>query len=270
MAWWFDIKLWKRVLLGLLLGIIFGLAVAEILGEEQGTELLLQVKVVGDLFVQSIRLLIIPLIFFTLVAGVLALGSPSKLGSIGLKTVFLYLITTFFANVIGLSMGTVFRPGAGVDLGKAIPKTLDGGGSFLERITEIVTKNPFEKLLQADPTHLTLSVLLLLAGYYFALKTKEKGPRSILFMVLLTLGIAMASLDILMVISLSIFFGIFVLFTGPMAKPVTSFFELASDLVLKVTTIMMELAPFGVFGLIAYVAGTSGIEVFKSILVLCT
>jgi Na+/H+-dicarboxylate symporter len=268
MTWWFEVMLWKRVLLGLVLGVVFGLAVAEIMGEAKGTELLLQVKIVGDLFVQSIRLLIIPLIFFTLVAGVLALGSPSKLGSIGLKTIFLYLITTFFANVIGLTMGTVFRPGEGVDLGGAIPKTLDGGGTFLERMTEIVTKNPFEKLLQADPTHLALSVLLLLAGYYFALKARDKGPRSILFMVLLTLGIAMASLDILMVILISICFGIFVLFSGPLARPVTAFFELASDLVLKVTTIMMELAPFGVFGLIAYVAGTSGIEVFKSILIL--
>mgnify|MGYP003998391453 FL=1 len=96
MTWWFDMMLWKRVLLGLVLGVIFGLAVAEIMDEASGTELLLQVKVVGDLFVQTIRLLIIPLIFFTLVAGVLALGSPSKLGSIGLKTLFLYLITTFW------------------------------------------------------------------------------------------------------------------------------------------------------------------------------
>mgnify|MGYP001461682829 CR=1 FL=1 len=70
---------------------------------------------VGDLFINLIRMLIVPLIFTTLVAGVIAMGKPSKLGSLGLKTIAAYFVTTIFANVIGLTFGTLFRPGIGVD-----------------------------------------------------------------------------------------------------------------------------------------------------------
>ena len=119
MAWWFEIKLWKRVFLGLALGVVFGLGVTQLLGAERGGELLTEIRIVGDIFIGLIRLVIVPLIFMTLVAGVLALGDPAKLGTIGLKTIGLYLVTTFFANIIGLGMGTIFQPGRGVDLGDA-------------------------------------------------------------------------------------------------------------------------------------------------------
>ena len=84
MSWWFEIKLWKRVFLGLALGVIFGLAVTQTMGMERGGALLTDIKVIGDIFIALIRLVIIPLIFMTLIAGVLALGDPAKLGTIGL------------------------------------------------------------------------------------------------------------------------------------------------------------------------------------------
>ena len=124
MAWWFGIKLWKRVFLGLALGIAFGLFVSQTMAPDQSLGLLERLKWLGDIFVTLIRLVIIPLIFFTLVAGVLALGDPKKLGTIGLKTILLYLTTTFFANLIGLAMGSIFRPGDKVDLGETAPQML--------------------------------------------------------------------------------------------------------------------------------------------------
>ena len=142
MAWWFGIKLWKRVFLGLLLGVIFGLAVSQTMEAAAGEALLTRIKVLGDIFIAAIRLVIIPLIFFTLVAGVLALGDPKKLGTIGLKTVVLYLLTTFFANIIGLLMGTIFRPGEGVDLGTAEPRVVAAeAGGFVDRLIGMATKN---------------------------------------------------------------------------------------------------------------------------------
>ncbi|MEM9707106.1 MAG: cation:dicarboxylase symporter family transporter, partial [Pseudomonadota bacterium] len=85
MGWWFAIKLWQRVLLGLVLGFAFGLGVMEVLGPEAGEQLLLQVKVVGDIFIRLIKMIVVPLVFFTLVAGIYAMGDPKKLGSIGVK-----------------------------------------------------------------------------------------------------------------------------------------------------------------------------------------
>ena len=270
MAWWFGIKLWKRVFLGLALGVVFGLAVTQTMGQERGGELLSDVKIVGDIFIAAIRLVIIPLIFFTLVAGVLALGDPKKLGTIGIKTIGLYLVTTFFANIIGLSMGAIFRPGAGVDLGGAEPRAVTAeAGGFLDRVIGMVTKNPFERLVSGDMMTLMVAAALVAASLWVVRLPDVGGVKrpivAAVFVVLFALGIAMSSLDILFLIFFSIVLGIVFLFMHKEDSPVSRFYTYASDKVLGVTQIIMELAPFGVFALIAWVAGTRGVETFTAI-----
>ncbi len=271
MAWWFGIKLWKRVFLGLALGVAFGLIVANTMDAARGEALLAEIKIVGDIFIAMIRLVIIPLIFMTLVAGVLAMGHPEKLGTIGLKTIVLYLLTTFFANIIGLAMGTIFRPGAGVDLGDAVPREVaTEAAGFWDRIVGMVTKNPFENFLAGDPTTLTLTAILVAISVIVAIRSTgagEKKPKSgVIFVALFALGVAAASGDILVVIFSSILLGIVLLIVGGGVEGAPSrFFAYASDKVLGVTQWIMELAPFGVFALIAYVAGTKGLETFTAI-----
>ncbi len=221
MAWWFRIKLWKRVFIGLVLGIVFGLAVSQSMDAVAAEALLAKVRVVGDVFIRLIRMIVVPLVFFTLVAGVYAMGDPKKLGTIGVKAFLLYILTTFFANLMGLGMGALFRPGADVDLGGAAPKTLSEAQPLGERLIAIIPENPFAALAQGD----------MLAVIFFAL--------------LLGVGLLMARES---------------------GAPAGRFFEAASEGVLKVTNIIMELAPFGVFALIAYVAGTKGVATFTAIL----
>ncbi|MEX0644031.1 MAG: dicarboxylate/amino acid:cation symporter [Parvularculaceae bacterium] len=221
MAWWFKIKLWKRVFIGLALGIIFGLAVSQSMDAVAAEALLAKVKIVGDIFIRLIRMIVVPLVFFTLVAGIFAMGDPKKLGTIGVKAFALYLLTTFLANLMGLAMGALFRPGVGVDLGGAAPKSLGEAQPLGDRLMAIIPENPFAALAQGD----------MLAVIFFAL--------------LLGVGILMAREN------------------GAAAG---RFFEAASEGVLKMTYIIMELAPFGVFALIAYVAGTKGVETFTAIL----
>ncbi|MEO1252067.1 MAG: dicarboxylate/amino acid:cation symporter [Pseudomonadota bacterium] len=270
MAWWFGVKLWKRVFLGLALGVIFGFAVSNTMDEARSTALLEDVRVVGDIFIALIRLVIIPLIFMTLVAGVLALGDPKKLGTIGLKTIFLYLVTTFFANIIGLSMGLIFRPGVGVDLGGAEPRVVSAeAAGFWDRIVDMVTKNPFAKFLEGDAMTLSLTGLLIAIAVVIAVRAIQAGEKQALsgglFVGLFALGVAAASGDILVVIFASLIFGVVSLFLGGIGEAIARFFAYASDKVLAVTQIIMELAPFGVFALIAYVAGTSGLSTFTAI-----
>lgn len=274
MTWWLEIKLWKRVFLGLILGVGFGLAVSQTMDPVAGEALLANVKIVGDIFIALIRLVIIPLIFFTLVAGVLALGDPAKLGTIGLKTILLYLATTFFANIIGLSMGTIFKPGEGVDLGTAEPRIVSAeSAGFVERIAGMLQKNPFEKFLAGDPLTLGLTALLVIAAIIMAMRpAKIDGEGDVkgfglatFFVLLFAVGVAAASGEILVVIFASIVLGVIVLLTRSVGAPIHRFFAYASDRMLAVTQIIMELAPFGVFGLIAYVAGTKGIETFTAI-----
>ncbi len=221
MAWWFGVKLWKRVFLGLTLGVIFGLAVSQLMEAAAAEALLAKVRVVGDVFIRLIRMIVVPLVFFTLVAGIYAMGDPKKLGTIGLKAFVLYLLTTFFANLLGLAMGTLFQPGRGVDLGGAEPRDPPEGKEIGDILMGIIPENPFAALVQGD----------MLAVIFFSL--------------LLGVGLLMAR---------------------EAGAAAGKFFEAASEGVLKMTHLIMELAPFGVFGLIAYVAGTKGVATFTAIL----
>lgn len=268
MAGWFRIKLWKRVFLGLILGVLFGLLVSRTMAPAGAEALLSEIRVAGDIFIALIRLVIVPLIFLTLVAGVVALGDPARLGTIGLKTIALYLATTIIANIIGLGMGTLFQPGKGVDLGGAAPSVVSTeSAGLVERLQAMATKNPFEGLTAGEPLTLALTAILIAAGAVAAFLSIRAGERRALsavsFAALLALGVAGASADILVVIFVSLVFGVLLLFSR--SEAAASFFAYASDKVLVVTHWIMELAPFGVFALIAYVAGTKGLETFTAV-----
>jgi Na+/H+-dicarboxylate symporter len=225
MSGWFGIALWKRVLVALVLGIIVGTVLTQLMGSTEAAAFLDErVKWIGDLFVRLIRMLIVPLILTTLVAGVVALGDPARLGTIGLKTIALYLGTTFFANVIGIIYGLVLRPGVGADLGGADAVPVDTNPpSAMDRLLGIVPKNPVAALADGN----------VLAIIFFA--------------ILLGIGILMA---------------------GKAGKMVGDLFTQASEVVLKITHIVMEVAPFGVFALVAYTTAAQGIEALLSIALL--
>ena len=136
---WFGITLWKRVLGALVLGIGFGFLDGYI-------------RPYGEIFIALIRMMIVPLIFTTLVAGVVAMKEPAKLGTLGLMTVGLYLVTTFFANVIGLVFGTIMRPGAGAAeaLAGATPEAISQARpSGWDQILEII-QNPAAAMADAN------------------------------------------------------------------------------------------------------------------------
>ena len=86
MNWWFGIDLWKRVIAFLILGLLVGAAAKY--GDPSGAASQMVVDYIypfGQAFVAAIKYLIVPLIVTSLIAGVLALGDPAKLGSIGIK-----------------------------------------------------------------------------------------------------------------------------------------------------------------------------------------
>lgn len=204
LKWWFGVKLWKRILGALFLGIIVGTVWGE------GVE---SIRWIGDVFVNMIKMLVVPLIFTTLVAGIYAMGDPKKLGSIGLKAVGLYLVTTAFAIVIGLTLGTVLAPGVGVELAGVTPEPQMDQPSLKDRLLGIVPTNPVA---------------------------------------------ALASGEVLPIIFFAVLFGIGIVVAGEKARKVGDMFEAVADVMLKITYIVMEVAPFGVFALIAYVSGTRG------------
>ena len=212
---WFEIALWKRILVAMVVGVVVGALWGE------GAE---SIGWMGDLFIRLIRMIVVPLVFVTIVAGVVSMGDPSKLGSLGAKTIILYLLTTLVAITIGLILAVIFQPGAGVDLSGAEPAAaMQEAVPLAERLMAIVPQNPFAALAEGD----------ILATIFFAL----------------LIGVSLLTL-------------------GERGKPVADFMDASSDVVLRITHWIMEIAPFGVFALIARVTGAQGFDVLLNAVVL--
>lgn len=214
---WFAIPLWKRIFAALLLGIVAGLA----WGEGAG-----QIGWIGDIFVRLIRMLVTPLVFLTIASGVAALADPKRLGSIGVKTLAMYVFTTALAVTVGLVMASLFAPGAGASFGGVAPNVLTSPRTPAEIFIGIVPTNPVQAMAEGDT----------LATIFFAVMV-----------------------------------GAGVIAAGEPAEPLRRLLAAGSDVMLRIVGFVMEVAPFGVFALIAVVVGANGPETFVSIfwLTLC-
>ena len=211
---WFATALWKRILLALVLGVIVGM----IWGPGASS-----ISWLGELFVRLIRMVVVPLVFVTLVSGVVAMGDPAKLGSLGAKTLAIYMLTTLAAIAIGLFFAAVLQPGVGVDLSAAAPSAVQEAIPLSERLLSIVPSNPIAALAEGN----------ILAIIFFALLV-----------------------------------GVSVLTIGEKGKPVAELMDSSSEMMLRITHWVMEVAPFGVFALIAAVAGTQGVAALLDVLTL--
>ena len=108
MSWWFQIDLWKRVILALVVGLAVGLGLRYGMGAEAGGAFAEDyIAWIGDLFLRLIRMLIVPLVFFTLVSGIIAMGDPKRLGSLGVRTLGTYFGTTAIAVTLGLTFAVL-------------------------------------------------------------------------------------------------------------------------------------------------------------------
>ena len=214
---WFRIMLWKRIFGALVAGVIIGM----LWGSDAAS-----IAWIGDLFVRLIRMVVVPLVFVTLVSGVVSMGDPSKLGSLGVKTLAVYMSTTLAAILIGLTLAAYLQPGIGVDLSLAVPSSVQAPIPLSERLLSIVPSNPVAALAEGN----------ILAIIFFALLV-----------------------------------GISLLVIGEKGRPVSELMNASTEMMLKITHWVMEVAPFGVFALIASVAGNQGVSALLdvAILVVC-
>ncbi len=244
MSWWFGVTLWKRVLLGLVLGLIFGLGLRYGLGVDAAAPIADSwLKPFGDAFVSLIKMLVVPLIFTTLVAGVTAMGDPARLGGLGGRAIAMYFITTWFAVSLGLAMGTLFQPGAGVDT-SAFGPAVDCSGDLSGADSSVVSV--CGKLNAASTTNNTIAEKLL--------AIIPTNPVE-----------ALADTNVLAIIFFAIMFGVGCLLAGEKGRPAAAAIESAADVMLKVTVIVMELAPFGVFFLMSWIMAKLGLSILDNL-----
>lgn len=207
MKTWLAIPLWQRVIGALALGIVVGLLWGP------GAE---SIKIVGDIFIAFIKMLVVPLIFFSLVAGVAAIGDLRKLGSVGGRAILIFVVTGQVAVWLGLGLGALFQPGLGLD-------------------TSAIDMGPVP-----EPTVVTWQDMLL--------GMVPQSPVQV-----------MADVNVLPLIIFSLLIGIGILMAKDEGTPVQRIFDSGSIVMQKVTAVVMELTPFGVFALMAWVAGTVGV-----------
>jgi DAACS family dicarboxylate/amino acid:cation (Na+ or H+) symporter len=201
-------KLWKKMLLGLGLGVIAGMA----LGPAA-----IALKPIGTIFLNLLNMTVILLVFSSMTSGVTAINDIQKLGRVGLRTLAVYISTTAVAIVIGICFAKLFNPGKGIGLTcQAVTLNFDGTPELMNLFLNLIPSNPIS---------------------------------------------AFANGHILQVIIFSIFLGIGVNFAGPKGKPVAAVLESLSEVMIKITGIVMKFSPYGIFAIMAWVSGTFGVGI---------
>jgi len=152
---WFAIPLWKRVVAGLVVGILLGAFWAE------GAA---SISLLGELFVRLIRMLVVPVVLITIAAGIAALGDPRRLGPIGGRTVGLFALTTLIAVSIGMAMGLLVRPGEGIALSGIAPHVLGPSVSPADQLLGIIPENIIDALARGDMLAIIFTAVLLGIG----------------------------------------------------------------------------------------------------------
>jgi len=199
-----------------------------------GETLMSVIYPVGLVFLRLIKMIIVPLVFASLLVGVASLGDLRKLGRLGGKTLGYFLLTTTLAISIGLSLANIIRPGDYI--------------------------NPDDK-----------QVLMAQYSSDATGKTKEAGEQpsavdNLLGIIPENPARSMASGDMLQIIFFAIFFGIaLTLIPEEKSKRVMAFFDAVNDAMVMCVHIIMKLAPYGVFALVANVVGQSGLSVLKAL-----
>ncbi len=138
-----KIELSTKVFIGFAIGIVGG-----VLFKESA----MLVKPIGDLFLNLIKMIVVPLVAFSIASGVSNMGDINKLKRVGGKTILFYTITTAFSGVIGLAVAHMIAPGQGFEIGiisteQVATKEM---ASFSETILNMVPTNPFKALADGN------------------------------------------------------------------------------------------------------------------------
>ncbi|RUO74354.1 dicarboxylate/amino acid:cation symporter [Pseudidiomarina sediminum] len=204
-----KLSLTARIVIGMFAGILVGFLLKLLFPESVLVEGYLTkglFHVIGQIFISSLQMLVVPLVFVSLVVGTCSLSDPSKLGRLGGKSVLLYMITTAIAISFAIMAGVLIQPGAGVAMPTDATFEPSQAPSLAQVIIDLFPKNPFS---------------------------------------------AMANGNMLQIIIFALLFGIAMALVGKPGDRLKGFFDDFNEVIMKLVIILMNLAPYGVFALMA-------------------
>ncbi|WP_290813975.1 dicarboxylate/amino acid:cation symporter [Aquidulcibacter sp.] len=215
---WYQ-QLYTQVVIAVVLGIAIG-AIFPTFGAS--------LKPLGDAFINLVKMIIAPVIFLTVVTGLGGMSHVNKIGSVFGKALAYFLAVSTFALAIGLVVGNLVQPGAGMNID---PATLDG------KLVENYTERAHEQSLLG-----------------FVMNIIPKTPIS-----------ALAEGEILQVLLIAVLTGIAIAAVGEPAQPLLNVLEAANQVVFKLVHMLMKLAPIGAFGAMAFTIGKFGVASLVSL-----
>lgn len=149
-----GISLGNWILIGMVLGLIVGLIVNFYITDPFIKDIVLMNNVFylgGNLFIKLMKMLVVPLVFFSIVVGVASISDIRTIGSIGGTTILIYLLTTALAVTVALAIGIVVQPGAGLHMaGIADTANVTANQTMTDTILNMVPDNPFSSLASGD------------------------------------------------------------------------------------------------------------------------
>jgi aerobic C4-dicarboxylate transport protein len=212
------LKLMKNLTFQVLFAIALGIVVGMIFPAQADN-----LKILGDLFIKMIKMVIAPIVFFTIVIGFANMGDMKKIGRIGGKALLYFEIVTTFAMAIGIAVMYLIQPGVGMntaavkaaDVAKYTKQAAETSHGFLDFLVGIVPDN--------------------------------------------VMG-AFAKGEMLPVLFFSVLFGLSIAALGDKSRPVTDFFQKLNDIFFRLVALIMRFSPVAAFGAMAYTIGKFGVH----------
>jgi Na+/H+-dicarboxylate symporter len=217
----------NRLTLYIVIAMVAGIILGYIIHQQSSPDFIksfsVNIKLLTTIFLRLVQMIIAPLVFSTLVVGIAKLGDLKTVGRVGGKAMLWFVSASLVSLLLGMVLVNVLQPGSGIDLGNA---DVSGAKDLVGKTQEFG--------------------LLKFVEHVF--------PKSVVE--------AMATNEILQIVIFSIFFGIATAALGERGKIVVKALDAVAHVILKMVGYVMNFAPLGVFGAIAAVIATKGLEVF--------
>ena len=160
----FQIKLHWQILMGIILGIVFGIVFPNIVPYFEW---------IGIIFINALKMIVVPLILTSIVSGISSIGNSSYLGRLSFKTILYYLFTSLLALFTGLFFVNLFHPGAPGILNIPVGNGIETEKSLIDTLVGIIPTNIFEAF-QNNNHMLSIIFLAMLFGIFIT-KLKDKS-----------------------------------------------------------------------------------------------
>lgn len=149
-----------QIFASLVLSVIVGL----VLGEGAAAPVKTWIAPIGTMFINLIKMMIVPVVFCSLVVGMTSMGDMKKLGRIGIKTLSIYMVTTAIAIVIGFAVALAIDPGTGMSMAGATAPKVKEAPSIMQVFVDMIPSNPIASMAKADILPVIIFALFVGAG----------------------------------------------------------------------------------------------------------